>query len=583
MPKQFKRRGQHRGKRRQGVGTDGPKRSFHGSALTRLYLIVVLAIAGLVAIPILVVLGHLFGTSGDQWQHLVQTVLPGYLLNSLGLMLGVGATTLVVGVGTAWLATLCRFPGQKWFEWGLLLPLAMPAYVLAYTYTDFLDVAGPVQTALRATLGWDVQQYWFPNIRSLGGAIAMLSLALYPYIYMLAKAAFLQQAQNTMEASRVLGSSPWRSFSVIALPLARPSIVAGLSLVLMEALSDFGTVQYFGVDTFTTGIYRTWSGMGDLATSTQLAAVLLIGILWLLLLEQWSRGQARYYQGGSRQRSSFRFALKGWSAVFASLFCFLPLGLGFILPCVLLGGMAIGDLGQTFNPEFSEFAAHSLALASFSSVLIVGLAIALAYGVRLYPTPLFRSATRVAAMGYAIPGSVIAVGISIPLGWAAFALNSTTQKVFGIQPGWVFSGTVGALVFAYVVRFLAISFGTVEASLSQIKPNLDDAARSLGYSPTATLANVHVPLMRRGLLTAAVLAFVDVMKELPATLMIRPFNFDTLSVRVYRLASDERLAEASGPALMIVAVGLIPVLLLSLKIAHERSDRVISTPLDPQF
>jgi iron(III) transport system permease protein len=581
MPKQLRRRS------RVGVGTliskRLSKRPVGSSVFTRLYLITVLGIAGLVAIPVLVVLGHLFGTSGAKWEHLTQTVLPGYLLNSLGLMLGVGLTTSVLGVGTAWLATLCRFPGQKWFEWALLLPLAMPAYVLAYTYTDFLDVAGPVQTELRSVLGLEVQQYWFPTIRSLGGAIAMLSLALYPYIYMLAKAAFLQQAQNTLEASRVLGSPPWRSFGAIALPLARPSIVAGLSLVLMETLSDFGTVQYFGVDTFTTGIYRTWAGMGDLATSTQLAAVLLIGILGLLLLEQWSRGQAKYYQAGSRQRSSFRFVLRGWRAFLASLLCFLPLCLGFILPCILLGVMAINYFGQTFNPEFGEFAAHSLMLASTSALLIVGLAIALAYGVRLHPTATFQAATRIAAMGYAIPGSVIAVGISIPLGWAAYALNNTLHQFFGIQPGWVLSGTVGALVFAYVVRFLAISFSTVEASLAQIKPNLDDAARSLGYSPTATLTHVHVPLMSRGLLTAVVLAFVDVMKELPATLMIRPFNFDTLSVRVYRLASDERLAEASGPALMIVAVGLIPVLLLSLKIAHERSDRSTSTPLDPQF
>ncbi len=553
------------------------------SVFTRLHVAIVLCIAGLVATPILVVLGHILGTSSSTWQHLAQTVLPSYLMNSLGLMIGVGFSAAVLGTGTAWCISMCKFPGHKIFEWALLLPLAMPAYVLAYTYTDFLDVAGPVQTFVRNRLGLEVQQYWFPNIRSLGGAIAMLTLALYPYIYMLAKAAFLEQAQNTLEASRVLGSRPWRSFTEIALPLARPSIVAGLSLVLMETLSDFGTVQYFSVDTFTTGIYRTWAGMGDPVSATQLSAVLLMGILWLLLLEQWSRGKARYYQTGLRQTSSHCFVLKGWKALLVCGLCCLPLFLGFILPCGLLVFMAIAYFGQTFNLEFGEFAVHSFSLASISAIITVMLAITLAYSIRLYPTSALRSAARVAAMGYAIPGSVIAVGISIPLGWAATALNGTAQTLFGIQLGWIFSGTVGALIFAYVVRFLAISFGTVEASLAQIKPNLDEAARNLGCTPTKTLAQVHIPLMGRGLLTAIVLAFVDVMKELPATLMIRPFNFDTLAIRVYRLASDERLAEASAPALAIVAVGLIPVLLLSLKIASDRRDHPISSPPDPQF
>jgi iron(III) transport system permease protein len=544
------------------------KMRLSSNRLTRLYLATVLLIAGLVATPILVVLGHIFGSSGAAWQHLAQTVLLGYLLNSLGLMVGVGLGTVAIGVGTAWCVTLCRFPGHRFFEWALLLPLAVPAYVLAYTYTDFLDVAGPVQTTLRDRLHLTVQQYWFPEIRSLGGAIAMLTLALYPYIYMLAKVAFLEQAKNTLEASRALGSKPWDSFWAIALPLARPSIIAGLSLVLMETLSDFGTVQYFSVDTFTTGIYRTWAGMGDPATSTQLAAVLLLGILWLILLEQWSRGKARYYQSGCQRSEPFCFALGGYKAWLATLLCFLPLGLGFLLPAALLATMALSDASTTFNLEFWDFAAHSLSLSIISALITVVLATTLAYSIRLYPDKLLRTAARVAAMGYAIPGSVIAVGISIPLSWAANSANSASLTMFGIQSGWVLSGTVGALIFAYVVRFLAISFNTVEASLSKIKPNLDDAARSLGCSPTSTLVKVHAPLMWSGLLTAMVLAFVDVMKELPATLMIRPFNFDTLAVRVYRLASDERLAEASGPALAIVAVGLIPVLLLSLKITR---------------
>jgi iron(III) transport system permease protein len=544
------------------------KTPFSSITLTQLYLTAVLLIAGMVATPILVVLGHIFGSSGASWQHLAQTVLLDYLLNSLGLMVGVGLGTVLIGVGTAWCITFCRFPGQRCFEWALLLPLAVPAYVLAYTYTDFLDVAGPVQTLLRDRLGLTVQQYWFPEIRSLGGAITMLTLALYPYIYMLTKVAFLEQAQNTLEASRALGSKPWNSFWAIALPLARPSIIAGLSLVLMETLSDFGTVQYFSVNTFTTGIYRTWAGMGDPEASTQLAAMLLLGILWLILLEQWSRGKARYYQSGG-QHESAHYVLQGPKAWLVSLFCLLPLGLGFLLPALLLASMTLSYASATFDTEFWDFASHSLSLSIVSAVITVVLAVTLAYSIRLYPAKLLRTAARVAAMGYAIPGSVIAVGISIPLSWTANSVNRASSMLFGIQPGWVLSGTVGALIFAYVVRFLAISFNTVEASLSKIKPNLDDAARSLGCSPASTLIKVHAPLMWSGLLTAIVLAFVDVMKELPATLMIRPFNFDTLAVRVYRLASDERLAEASGPALAIVAVGLIPVLLLSLKITKK--------------
>ncbi|HEY9824630.1 MAG TPA: iron ABC transporter permease [Stenomitos sp.] len=548
---------------------------------TRLYLSLVWLTAGLVSLPIFVVLGHLFAVSGATWQHLAQTVLPTYLANSVGLMLGVGLGTFGLGVGTAWFVALCQFPGRGIFEWALLLPLAVPAYVLAYVYTDFLDVAGPVQSALRQLLHVEVRQYWFPNIRSLGGAVIILTLALYPYVYMLAKVAFLEQSQNTLEASRVLGCRPRRSFRAIALPLARPSLIAGLSLVLMEVLSDFGTVQYFGVDTFTTGIYRTWAGMGDPIASTQLAAVLLVGILGLILLEQWSRGQAKYYQAGSGRASSFRFQMGGWQAAFAVGLCSTALILGFALPAGLLASMAIHNFVDTFDVQFWDFAGHSLILAIASAAITVLLATALAYSLRLYPTGPLGYAARVAAMGYAIPGSVIAVGISIPLGWLATSGNNWAYSLFHVQPRWVLSGTVGALIFAYVVRFLAISFNTVESNLAKIKPNLDDAARSLGCSPARTLAKVHMPIMMRGLLTALILAFVDVMKELPATLMIRPFNFDTLAIRVYRLASDERLAEASGPALAIVAVGLIPVLALSFKLSQKRQT-LTSSLRDPQ-
>ena len=529
-----------------------------------------IAIAGLVAAPVIVVLSNIFVVSGDIWDHLAATVLPRYIANSLWLMLGVGCGVLIIGVGTAWLVTLCRFPGSRIFEWALLLPLAAPAYVLAYTYTDFLEVAGPVQMLLRHWFGWSVHDYWFPNLRSLGGAIAMLTLVLYPYVYLLSRVAFLEQSTQTLEASRSLGCGPWRSFTTVALPLARPAIIAGLSLVLMETLNDFGTVQYFGVDTFTTGIYRTWFGLGERVAAAQLAAVLLLFILWLILLERWSRGQARYHQMASRCRQSSTYRLQGWRAGIAGAACFFPFFLGFLLPSALLLQMAFHHAQQTFDRHFWQFATNSLILAAISATLAVFIAIILAYGLRLRASLAMRVAARIASMGYAVPGSVIAVGVLMPVGWLDNAIDAWAQATLGISTGLLLSGTITTLIFAYLVRFLAISFNTVEASLTKIKPSLDDAARSLGQGPTGTLVKVHTPLMWGSLLTAAMLVFVDVMKELPATLVIRPFNFDTLAIRVYRLASDERLTEASGAALAIVVVGILPVIFLSFKIAQGR-------------
>lgn len=537
------------------------------------WTILVLVIAALVATPVVVVLSSIFTNSGDTWHHLAETVLPRYIANSLWLMLGVGGGVLLIGVGTAWLVTLCRFPGSRLFEWALLLPLAAPAYVLAYTYTDFLEFAGPVQTGLRNLFGWSIQDYWFPNIRSLEGAIAMLTLVLYPYVYLLSRVAFLEQSAYTLEASRSLGCGPWRSFATVALPLARPAIMAGLSLALMETLNDFGTVQYFGVDTFTTGIYRTWFGMGERITATQLAAVLLLFILWLILLERWSRGQARYYQAAGRSHSPSSYSLQGIRAVGAWVACFLPLCLGFLLPAGLLLKMTLHYADEALDDRFWTFATNSLVLAVIAAVLAVLIAVIIGYGLRLRSNLLMRIAARIASMGYAVPGSVIAVGVLMPVGWLDATLDRWAQTILGVSTGLLLSGTITALVFAYLVRFLAISFGTVEAGLAKIKPSLDDAARSLGQGPTGILVNVHTPLMWGSLLTAVMLVFVDVMKELPATLIVRPFNFDTLAIRVYQLASDERLAEASGAALAIVLAGIMPVIFLSVRIAQSQRSR----------
>ncbi len=534
------------------------------------WTVVVMAIAFLISTPVLFVLGSIFTDSSEVWKHLAQTVLWRYITNSFLLMIGVGCGVLLIGVGTAWLVTMCRFPGSRLFEWALLLPLAAPAYVLAYTYTEFLDFSGPVQTVLRNLFGWGYGDYWFPNVRSLGGAIAMLTLVLYPYVYLLARVAFLEQSVCTLEASRSLGCSPWRSFATVALPLARPSIVAGLALALMETLNDFGTVQYFGVDTFTTGIYRTWFGLGEQVAAAQLAAFLLLFILWLILLERWSRRRARYYQNTARYRRLPSYQLRGIRALGALFACFVPLGLGFLLPAAILLDMTVKNASTTLDERFWGFVRNSFILAVITAFLGVAIALVIAYGLRLRSNAGMRLAARIASMGYAVPGSVIAVGILIPIGRLDNAIDAWMRSSFGISTGLLFSGTITALVFAYLVRFLAVSFSSVEASLGKIKPSLDDAARSLGLNSTNTLVKVHVPIMWGGLLTAGMLVFVDVMKELPATLIVRPFNFDTLAVRVYNLASDERLAEAAGPALAIVAVGIIPVILLSLRIAGSR-------------
>lgn len=537
------------------------------------WTVAVMGITLVLVTPILVVLSSIFADSGDIWAHLASTVLPTYLQNSLWLMLGVSMGVVLFGVSTAWIVTSCRFRGSRLLEWALLLPMAAPAYLLAYIYTDFLDYYGPVQSTLRQLFGWEgVADYWFPPIRSLPGAIAMFSLVLYPYVYLLVRVAFVEQSVCVMEASRSLGCGPWKSFFRVALPLARPAIAAGVSLALMETLSDFGTVQFFGVNTFTTGIYRTWFGMGEPVAASQLSSFLLLFIFGLIILEQWSRRQSRYYQCSHRYQPPNPYGLRGWRAGVAWLVCGLPVVLGFVLPAGLLLQLAIANATQTFTETFWEWARHSLILATLTAAIAIVIALIMAYGLRLRPSLSMGLAVRTASIGYAFPGIVIAVGVLIPVGRIDNAIDAWMRSSVGVSTGLLLSGSIAALVFAYLVRFLAISFNTVESSLERIKPNLDEAARSLGYGPTQTLVKVHAPLMTSGLLTAAILVFVDVMKELPATLIVRPFNFDTLAVQVYRLASDERLAEASAPALAIVAVGIIPVILLSRRIGRQREE-----------
>ena len=493
--------------------------------------------------------------------HLWQTVVPEYTRHSLYLLLGVAFGVILLGVSTAWLTTCCRFPGQRLFQWALLLPLAMPAYITAYTYTGMLDFSGPLQQAIRDLTGWGYGDYWFPEIRSIGGAILVLSLVLFPYVYLITRAAFLQQSTATLEAGRSLGLNPWQSFWRLAMPLARPAIVTGTTLALMETLADYGTVQYFGVTTFTTGIFRTWYGLGDLNGALQLAAMLLIAVIALILLERWSRRQARYEQQHAQQAQPFQ--LTGKKAAAATLVCALPLLLGFILPAAQLTLWSIDRAEVWASADFWLLAGNSLILAIVAALITVVLALWLAYGKRQYPTRPVRATVGFASMGYAIPGIVIAVGVMLPLAAFDHQLIAWSKAWFGVNPGLIFSGTIVALLFAYTVRFLSVSLQTVTAGLTQIRPSMDEAAQILGYRAPQVLRKVHFPLLRTSLLTAIILVGVDVLKELPATLVLRPFDFNTLAVRAYEMAGDERLADAGPPALMMVLVGLIPVILLS--------------------
>jgi len=527
-------------------------------------------VALLVALPVLAVLSNalapLLGlaprSNGQVWHHIVHTNLLPYLGNSLKLGALAALMAGSTGVVCAWLVTACRFPGRRALEMLLLLPVAMPAYVCGYLYTWLLDVAGPVQTGLREMTGLRWGEYWFPEIRSLPGAAVMLAAVLYPYVYLLCRAAFLQQSTCLIEASRTLGHSLPRTFLRVALPLARPALAAGLGLVLMETLADFGTVDYFAVRTFTTGIYEAWFGMGDRGAASQLAACLIGVVALLLLAEHASRGGRRYHPTTTRQpplRPVDLHGLKAWSATAA---CLLPVLVGFAIPA---GGLLWLTLqqGDALAPHrFLPFARNSLLLAGITAALGVALAALLGWGLRLYPSRLSGLANRIAGLGYAVPGSVIAVGTLVPFGLMDNALDSWLRARFGISSGLLLSGTMVALVFAYLVRFLAVGQSAVESGLARLKPSLFGAARTLGCGPGAAVRRVEAPLARGALLTAAVLVFVDTMKELPATLIVRPFDLDTLAVRVHNLASDERLAEASTAALLIVLVGLGPVLML---------------------
>jgi len=530
-----------------------------------------IAVAGLISVPVLVVVASVATPSTETWRHLASTVLPEYIGNTLWLMAGVAVGVSAIGIATAWLTTMCRFPGRGLFEWALILPLAVPAYVMAYAYSDFFQFAGPVQSWLRASFGWGRHDYWFPEVRSLGGAAFLFSLAFYPYVYLLARAAFLEQAAGMIEAGRSLGYGPWRSFFRLALPLARPGIAAGMALALMETLADFGTVGYLALQTFTTGIYRAWLSLGDRVAACQLAAALLGFVVLVLVAERMSRGRARFDNRAARRRVVPQ-RLQGWRAAAAVLACALPVLAGFVLPAWILLDLAVAGGELRLGARYFALVWNSVTLAGMTAALAVVLALLVAYATRSGGNLVALAANRLAGLGYAVPGAVIAVGILVPVTRLDHALSGALHSWFGITTGLLLTGGIAALVYAYLVRFLAVALQGVEAGLAKVTPSMDDAARSLGVKPLGILGRVHVPLLAPSLMTAALMVFVDVMKELPATFMMRPFNFDTLAVHAYNLAADERIEELAAPALTIVAVGIVPLIVLSRTLIRARRE-----------
>ena len=529
------------------------------------------AIAALVAVPLAAIAWRALDPSDDTWRHLAATVLPTYVSNTVWLMLGVGLGTIVIGASTAWLVTMYRFPGRGVLSWALLLPLAVPSYVLAFVITDQLEYAGPVQGVLREAFGWtSARDYWFPEIRSLGGAAIVLSLVLYPYVYLLARAAFTEQCFCLFEASRTLGCGPARSFLRIALPMARPGIAVGVALALMETLNEFGTVDFFAVPTFTAGIFDVWLNMDSPAGASQLAIALVAFTLALLALERRARHRGRVHATTTRVRGLPEYPLSRAAGAAALAWCALPVLLGFGLPAAVLAGYAIEFHEAALAREYLALAGNSLKLALAAAVVTTALGLVLAYGVRLSRRPAMRGMAEAATVGYAVPGAVLAVGFLYPFGAFDNTVDALSRDLFGIPTGLVLSGTVAGLVLGYSARFLSLSYRTLDAGLGRVTPSIEGAARTLGSGPGAALRRVHLPLVRPSLLVAALLVFVDTMKELPLTLLMRPFDFETLATFVYQLASDELLEECALGALTIVAAGILPVALISRTITRAR-------------
>jgi iron(III) transport system permease protein len=534
-------------------------REWHPRPVSSWWPLAAVAVAAVLAAPIVAVLASLARPSVDIWTHLWRTQLVELMVNTLLLLAGVGAGTLVVGAGLAWLVAHHRFPGRRAFEWALILPLAIPAYVIGFTFLGVFEFSGPVQSWLRARVS---PHLVLPEMRSYWGLTLMMTLVFYPYVYLLALTAFREQGAATVETARSLGLTRGRAFLRVTLPMARPALAAGVALAMMEALADFGTVTTYGYRTLTEAIYRVWYGMFDRVAAAQLASVLLLFALVLLSLERASRSRARFTQTHRRGPALEPVALQGWRAGAATAACLGVLGLAFLLPVAQLALWVEATRGAGRGIRaMSALLANTAALAAAAAALACALALVVAYAGRLHPSAAVRLSARFASMGYALPGAVVAVGVLLPLAWLDHTLTPVLERLLGRPLGLLLTGSAAGLIAAYVVRFLAVSYQTVDASLAAIPPSLDDAARSLGTGVGGALRRVHLPLIRGGLGTALILVFVETMKEMPATLLLRPFGLDTLAVDIWERTSEAMWQEAALPALLIVAAGLGPVIL----------------------
>ena len=527
------------------------------------WLIFSLCIAVLVSLPIVAITYYWFYPETETWSHIKETLLTEYAINSLFLMVGVFLSTFIIGVSTAWTVSSYDFPGRSFFQWALILPLAFPTYILGFIYVELLDFYGPVQTFLRFVMGYESKRdYDFPEIMSVWGVILVMSLVLYPYTYMIVRPVFQNFSSQFNDIATTFGYSPWKRFFKLFLPMARPAIFAGTSLALMEALNDFGTVQYYGVETFTTGIYRAWFSFGDVSAAAKLSCYLMFFILCLLFSERWQRRGVNY----SLQTISVEQKLKkikGLHAFLAIIVCALPIMLGFVIPIYQLCAWLLSYHSHLKWDQFMTLIKNSLGLALLVSVIIVSIALLLCYGVRLTQSKWQHALNKLATIGYAIPGSVISVGVLIPLVWADFKLGEISELLFQVSLGLVLSGSIFAISYGYVARFIMVAYNATESGFNQVTKDLDHAAITLGVGPIKSFFVVHFPLIKRSVLAAVILVFIDIMKELPATLILRPFNFDTLATKTFELASEEMLPHSAVYALAIVLVGLIPVVFLN--------------------
>lgn len=523
-----------------------------------------LLIAGVVMLPILSVVWIALTPGENIWPHLISTTLPRYLRNTAILMVCVGLLSGLVGTGAAWLVTRYKFPLSRWLEWLLLLPLAIPAYVGAYALVDMFEYAGPVQTGLRQMMGWtSSRDYWFPQIRSIGSAIVVLTAALYPYVYLLARAAFREQSGASEEVARSLGAGAWGRFTRVGLPLARPAIAAGMAIVMMETVNDFGAVDYFAVQTLTTGIFSVWLESGNAAGAAQIASVVLVLVILLVGLEKSSRRRIRFFNLSTRHRPVEPVQLHGLSAGVATVLCLIPFALGFLLPGGVILSHALDNAERWADPALLRALFNTLTVGGVAAGLTVLAGVFMVYGVRLSGRRLPRLLLPLTTIGYAAPGAVLGVGLLIPLAALDHRIADMVEAVTGVDIGLVLTGSATALVLAYTVRFFAIGQGAADAAMGRVSPSLPMAARSLGRSQGQVLGQIYYPLIRGSIASALLLVFVDCVKELPATLLLRPFNYNTLATRVHDQASLENLGNAAPAAILVILVGLAAVGLLA--------------------